>query len=258
MASKGDVLVNIETSETGEGRSGLNLLGPETTEADVRGINGTSECQPDSGLHVVSHEEKDGTQPVSGSQSGQSSGEDETKLDSGSEGSGDVETQPGSGSQSSGDSARRDRDLVELQAETLAEFIVDTLIGKRNGQTKCVVERTLLRCVKTMLQEHELVLKGMMKRLHISREIGYDHFDIVAFELFDGGKGITWARIIALYTFGGRLALHCKEQNMEDFCCKITDILGKTASEFVTPYVKKAGGWVSLFPPRYSFIWSII
>lgn len=199
------------------------------------------------------------TEAEVGDSSSSSSGvasDNDSQADSGSNAVSDVETeaQPNGGIQSGGDSSRRERDSVECQAESLAEYVVFTLTGKKDGQTKCPVERTLLRCVKNMMQKHEILLKGMMKRLDITRETGYVSFVAVANELFEGEKkAVTWGRIVALYAFGGQLSLYCKEKKMEDFCGKIAEFMGKYASEVVAPYVRKVGGWVSVFYPLYLF-----
>ncbi|XP_042212314.1 bcl-2-related ovarian killer protein homolog A-like isoform X2 [Homarus americanus] len=150
-------------------------------------------------------------------------------------------------SQSDNESSNRERDQMEYQAETLAEFIVYTIIGKKNGGTDDKVEQTLLRCVRTMMQKHEILLKGMMRRLDITRESGYVSFFAVANELFEGERQIvTWGRIVALYAFGGQLSLYCKENNMEDFCVKIATFMGKYASNIVVPYVRSVGGWTKI------------
>lgn len=145
-------------------------------------------------------------------------------------------------------STRQERDKsVERKAESLAQFVVFSVVGKRNTNTDDKVEQTLLRCVRMMMQRHEILLKGMMKRLDITRETGYVSFVAVANELFEGGKmAITWARIVALYAFGGQLALYCKEKNMEDFCAKIALFMGQYASEVVAPFVRKSGGWIKI------------
>ncbi|KAG7167782.1 uncharacterized protein LOC121867952 [Homarus americanus] len=189
--------------------------GTETEVGDSTSSCSTSDndSQPEAGAHAVSDVEND-------------------------------ETRPERCSQSDNESSNRERDQMEYQAETLAEFIVYTIIGKKNGRTDDKVEQTLLRCVRTMMQKHEILLKGMMRRLDITMETGYVSFVAVANELFEGDRQvITWGRIVALYAFGGQLALYCKEKNMEDFCVKIAMFMGKYASNVVVPYVRSVGGW---------------
>lgn len=133
---------------------------------------------------------------------------------------------------------------AESKAESLAKYIVYTLLEKHTGDSSDKVERTLLRCVKMMMQKHEILFKGMMKRVQVTRETGYISFVTVANTLFEEDKMvITWSRIVALYAFGGQLALYCKEKGMEDFACTVADFMGKYAKEVLTPFVTNIGGW---------------
>ncbi|XP_068243485.1 bcl-2-like protein 2 [Palaemon carinicauda] len=139
---------------------------------------------------------------------------------------------------------KKDSSAEESKAESLAKFIVYTLLEKHNGDSSDKVERTLLRCVKMMMQKHEILFKGMMKRLQVTRETGYISFVTVANTLFEEDKMvITWSRIVALYAFGGQLALYCKEKGMEDFACTVAEFMGKYAKEVLTPYITNIGGW---------------
>ncbi|XP_047476677.1 bcl-2-like protein 1 [Penaeus chinensis] len=180
------------------------------------------------------------------SRSNGSTSDSDSQPDSATHGISDVEDEQRRSSSGRVDGAQSDKDSVEAKAETLAECIVFSLLGKRTGSGQDDVERTLLRCVRIVMQKHEIFLKGMMKRLDITRETGYVSFVAVANELFEGEKMcITWGRIVALYAFGGQLALYCKEKNMEDFAVTIARFMGKYASEIVAPFVRKVGGWVS-------------
>ncbi|KAK7068266.1 negative regulation of cellular pH reduction [Halocaridina rubra] len=137
------------------------------------------------------------------------------------------------------------KDAAE-KAESLALFVVNALLAKDNGDTgKDKVERTLMRCVRMMMQKHEILFKGMMRRLQITRETGYISFVTVANTLFEEDKlVITWSRIVALYAFGGQLALYCKENKMEDFTNTVALFMGKYAREVLAPYVcTHLGGW---------------
>lgn len=137
---------------------------------------------------------------------------------------------------------------IETKAESLAEFVILNLIGKnKSGKSNDKVERTLLRCVKTMMSKHELLFKGMMKRLNITQENGYMTFVSIANELFEGDKmAVNWGRIVALYSFGGQLALHCVESKMEDYALNIATFMGRYSSEVVAPFVRQSGGWNKL------------
>lgn len=138
-----------------------------------------------------------------------------------------------------------DNDVIK--ARRLAEFTVQAVTGKSQSRPQDSVEETLIRCVKSLMQKHEILFRGMMRRLDVRPETGYDTFVGVANELFEGQKrAITWGRVVSLYAFGAQLALHSIEKNEEDFCARIQEFLGQYASEVLVPFVKEEGGWVRM------------
>ncbi|KAK3875273.1 hypothetical protein Pcinc_019871 [Petrolisthes cinctipes] len=146
---------------------------------------------------------------------------------------------------------KKTRESAIGKSKTLATFIVSTLTSPNSsGDTKDPTEATLLRCVRLMMSRHEILLKGMMKRLGVTRETGYVTFVGMANQLFEidaeGKVMVTWGRIIALYAFGARLAMYCQEKEIKDFCGTIAFFLGTYAAEVVTPFVIKSGGWTRL------------
>ncbi|XP_045139123.1 bcl-2-like protein 1 [Portunus trituberculatus] len=135
-----------------------------------------------------------------------------------------------------------DNDVI--RARRLAEFTVLTVTGRSKSPPQDSVEETLIRCVRNMMQKHEILLRGMMRRLDVRPETGYQAFVGVANELFEGQKrAVTWGRVVALYAFGAQLALHCTEKKEEEFCTRIVEFLGQYASEVLVPFVKQEGGW---------------
>lgn len=138
-----------------------------------------------------------------------------------------------------------DNDVIK--ARRLAEFTVQAVTGRSQSRPQDPVEETLIRCVRSMMQKHEILLRGMMRRLDVRPQTGYDAFVGVANELFEGQKrAITWGRVVALYAFGAQLALHSIEKKEEDFCARIEEFLGQYASEVLVPFVKQEGGWVRM------------
>lgn len=85
---------------------------------------------------------------------------------------------------------KKARESAVAKSLTLATFIVSTLTSQKSGETDDPTEATLLRCVRMMMSRHEILLKGMMKRLDVTRETGYVSFVAVANELFEiDGEG---------------------------------------------------------------------
>ncbi|XP_050716146.1 bcl-2-like protein 1 [Eriocheir sinensis] len=138
-----------------------------------------------------------------------------------------------------------DNDVIK--ARRLAEFTVQAVTGKSQSRPQDPVEETLIRCVRSMMLKHEILLRGMMRRLDVRPQTGYDAFVGVANELFEGQKrAVTWGRVVALYAFGAQLALHSIEKKEEDFCARIEEFLGQYASEVLVPFVKQEGGWTKI------------
>ncbi|XP_037083003.1 apoptosis regulator Bcl-2-like [Pollicipes pollicipes] len=137
------------------------------------------------------------------------------------------------------------RDPVQAEAEKLALDTVYYAIGKHRQPTTDRVCQTLRRCVDEILVKHRLLFSGMVGRLQIREETGYQTFVGVADELFERGH-VTWARIVTFYAFGARLALYCQEKQMEDFVAEIARFMSLYASEHLTGFVRQEGGWVVL------------
>ncbi|KAF0297851.1 Bcl-2-like protein 1 [Amphibalanus amphitrite] len=137
------------------------------------------------------------------------------------------------------------RDPVQAEAEKLALDTVYFAIGKHREPTGDRVCQTLRRCVDEILVKHRLLFTGMVTRLSIREETGYQTFVGVADELFERGH-VTWARIVTFYAFGARLALYCQEQGMDDFVSEIARFIGLYASEHLAGFVRQEGGWAVL------------
>lgn len=134
---------------------------------------------------------------------------------------------------------------VQCKAGKLAEFVISQTLGSK-AKPSDNIEETLIRCVRSMTTKHEILFSGMLKRIKINDQTAYTAFITVANELFEGDKLIVnWGRIIALYAFGGQLALYCKEKNLKACGDRIPVYVGRYAKEVVSTFVHKEGGWVS-------------
>ena len=58
-------------------------------------------------------------------------------------------------------------------------------------------------------EEYGGVLEEMINRLNLESNTVYPSFVAVCKEIFK--DGINWGRIVALFAFGGRLAVYCAE-----------------------------------------------
>lgn len=87
---------------------------------------------------------------------------------------------------------------------------------------------------------HELLLKNMCDRLNIQAPTAYVTFKLVADEIFK--DGINWGRIVVLYTFGGKIATHCRDHNLNISTENVIRWIGEYVSG-KSDWIRKAGGW---------------
>ena len=107
------------------------------------------------------------------------------------------------------------------------------------------VMRCMRHCVTKMLDRHSLVFNGMMSRLKIDRNSDLKlGFNQLAEELFVE-RNVTWAKIVALFAFGARLAQHCSRNGLGDLVFDIATLLSQYAVDKLTPFLREHGGWVS-------------
>lgn len=80
--------------------------------------------------------------------------------------------------------------------------------------------------------------------MNVVPDTAYETFMGVANELFLHGV-ITWARIVCLYAFMGRLALWARDRRMHSLKKKLPLYVSRYVGENITHFIKGYGGWVS-------------
>lgn len=140
-------------------------------------------------------------------------------------------------------------DPLVLQTQTLAadavSFTVSSSRRARTSKASDNIQTCLRRCVLRMLDRHSITFGGMINKLEIDENIDFhDGFRDVADELFK--DDITWAKIVALFAFGARVAQHCSNNHMDDLVKDVADCLAEFAVEKLTPFIREQGGWVRL------------
>lgn len=96
-----------------------------------------------------------------------------------------------------------------------------------------------------MLNKHSILFTSMVNRLNVVPDTAYETFMGVANELFLHGV-ITWARIVCLYAFMGRLALWARDRRMHNLKKKLPLYVSRYVGENITHFIKGYGGWVSI------------
>lgn len=74
-------------------------------------------------------------------------------------------------------------------------------------------------------------------------------------QIFAGGAYISWGRIVALYCFGGLLALRCcRQENLQDLTSNVADWLAVYTETRLDAWIRSHGGWVMTFYNDHHFI----
>lgn len=84
----------------------------------------------------------------------------------------------------------------------------------------------------------------MVQQLHITPDIAYPTFNAVAQELFI--DGINWGRVVALFAFGGAIAIECYEKNMSHLVDSIYDWVSTYVQTHLEQWISSQGGWVCI------------
>ena len=106
------------------------------------------------------------------------------------------------------------------------------------------VTKTLRRTVDELSQRHEILFRGMVKKLEISPENVNQVFFNIADEIFKD-KQYNWGRIVSVYAFGGRLAKHLSDNHLTTDIDFIGEFIGHYVSENLGWWIESKGGWVS-------------
>lgn len=84
----------------------------------------------------------------------------------------------------------------------------------------------------------------MVQQLHITPDIAYPTFNAVAQELFI--DGINWGRIVALFAFGGAIAIECYENQMAHLVDSIYDWVSTYVQTHLDQWINSQSSWVGI------------
>ena len=136
---------------------------------------------------------------------------------------------------------KSDLSLVARQSERLAKDFISYRLG-HNPKPFSQTAVTLRRLADEIELQYPSLLNHLCHKLNISRNTAYSTFVEIASEVF--ADGVNWGRIVALFAFGGKLAVYCDQHNMKDLVDLVTDWVGKFISD-LSEWIEKEGGWVS-------------
>ncbi|XP_012281832.1 uncharacterized protein LOC105700521 isoform X2 [Orussus abietinus] len=137
-------------------------------------------------------------------------------------------------------------DSTELTAVCLANDVIRFLLKEDIYLiSRDPVSRSMRHHVYQMLNKHSILFTSMVNQLNVMPDTAYEAFMGVADELFLHG-GVTWARIICLYAFMGRLALWARDRHMHALKMKLPLYVSRYIGDEISHFIKGYGGWEQL------------
>ena len=128
-------------------------------------------------------------------------------------------------------------------AKAVAKEFIYIKVGRPLKNATRKETEVLLRLSEEIEQKHEMLLKSMCNRLNITADNAYKTFCEIADEIFS--DDINWGRLVVLYTFAGKLAIHCKSSKMDSMVDKVVQWLGNFVARKQIWIKEKGNGWVS-------------
>ena len=106
------------------------------------------------------------------------------------------------------------------------------------------VEKTMRVIGAEFEQRYNEVFTQMCNQLHITPSNCQPTFVAIVGELFS--DGIKWGRIVALFAFGGALAVQCVQREMPLLVDQVLDWVTTYIDNHLQSWILEHGNWVSL------------
>nr|XP_006628669.1 PREDICTED: bcl-2 homologous antagonist/killer [Lepisosteus oculatus]XP_015198199.1 PREDICTED: bcl-2 homologous antagonist/killer [Lepisosteus oculatus]XP_015198200.1 PREDICTED: bcl-2 homologous antagonist/killer [Lepisosteus oculatus]XP_015198201.1 PREDICTED: bcl-2 homologous antagonist/killer [Lepisosteus oculatus] len=131
----------------------------------------------------------------------------------------------------------QDGDKLPRDPEIMALHLNSTSTMSRVGQQLAIIGDDINR-------RYDLSFTSMLSHLALTPENAYNYFCKIAKSLFD--SGINWGRVIALLSFGYRMALHVFQQGMTGFLSRIARFISDFLLRHqIAQWIAQQGGWVA-------------
>lgn len=128
-------------------------------------------------------------------------------------------------------------------AKDIAKEYIYIKVGKQLKNAPRKETEIVLKLSEEIECKHDMLLKSMCNRLNVNTENAYKTFCEIAEEIFKDDT--NWGRIVVLYTFAGKLAVHCKNNKMDGMIDKVIQWLGSVVGRKQLWIKEKGNGWVS-------------
>ncbi|XP_014770366.1 anti-apoptotic protein NR13 [Octopus bimaculoides] len=144
------------------------------------------------------------------------------------------------------ESARLEGNTTQLErvcrdAENIADDVIQFFInpGKKPLNRHC---KTMRRTVQELSKRHDILFKTMINRLQVDDMNLFISFTYVTDEIFEDGQ-INWGRVVAVYAFAARLALHFHDIQKPEKCNQIALYTGRYVGKKLGKWIIESGGW---------------
>ena len=129
---------------------------------------------------------------------------------------------------------------IAQQAKDLAKDFISYRLGN-NPIPVSPTAATLRKLADQIEEQYPLLLNHLCHKLNITPATVYQTFFEIASEVFV--DGVNWGRIVALYAFGGKLAMYCDQHHMKELVGSVTDWVGRYVGG-LCEWIENHGGWV--------------
>ncbi|KFO88267.1 Bcl-2 homologous antagonist/killer, partial [Buceros rhinoceros silvestris] len=128
-----------------------------------------------------------------------------------------------------------------------AEVPVDPEIAQIQQELSSTVREVGMRLAivgDDINKRYDAEFQCMLKSLQPTTENAYDYFKRIASSLFE--SGINWGRVIALLSFGYRMAIHVYQKGILGFLCRIARYIADfMLQNRIAQWIAQQGGWVA-------------
>ncbi|KAM6182676.1 bcl-2 homologous antagonist/killer [Erethizon dorsatum] len=141
-------------------------------------------------------------------------------------------------------------------ADAPADPEMDTLSLEPNS-TLAQVGRQLSIIGDDINRRYNAEFRNMLQQLQPTADNAYDLFLKITSSLFKNGP--SWGRVVALLTFGYRLALHVYQHGLSGFLGKVTRLVVDCVLHFsIAQWIVREGGWVAALDWSNRPIWNVV
>ena len=129
---------------------------------------------------------------------------------------------------------------LRQEAHLLARDLVTYRIGKASSPVTGTAS-TMRRISDELEEKHTTLLNNMCNQLNSQHGSTHTKFVQVADEVFH--DGVNWGRIVAVFTFGAKLAEHYERIGAQENVEEVIEWIGSYISS-LSDWIHNHGGWV--------------